>query len=479
MKREDPVSRAFVSAMTRLFPTGEGRVMCALSGGADSVALLHLLDRYRAGSLRRFFLCAVHVHHGIRREQADRDEDFCRALCERWQIPFRARHVDGPAYAASHRMGMEESARLLRYEALRTCGKELGVSTIAVAHNATDQAETVLFHLTRGSGLDGLCGMAEQSGDLIRPLLAVEKEQILSYCEENALPFVHDESNDDQRYTRNRLRHSVLPVLKQINPRFSQGAASAALLLQSDRAYLEEQAARYHLDMGRNTLASLPDALLSRVLRREVAAFLPGAPTLSAEQCRRGMAAIRALPRTVRLTLPSGGELLCDRDSLILRKAGKQGDSPLPEPLALTEGWQSFDGDRSMILMRRGILTEHDRQKIDSFRNIYNLSNTFTRNSATMKEVMTVRVRRAGDRYYDGRHTRSVRKLLQTLPLPACLRARYPLFCDGDEIRWIPGFASCPDAEASTAESVTIICFFHKRRPVSSPHPSENFGEKG
>lgn len=214
-----------------------GICTAAFSGGADSTALLLCLWQMReelAIDLR-----AVHVHHGIRGAEADRDAAFCAKLCEKYGIPFQLVHVDVPAYAKEHRLSVETAARRLRYEALEQAAPE---GEIAAAHHAGDNAETVLFHLLRGSGLRGLRGILPRSGRIIRPLLTVEKPEILAFLRECGESYVEDSTNFLPDSSRNRLRTELMPLLLRENPAFLKAAARTAASLTEDEAFLTGEA---------------------------------------------------------------------------------------------------------------------------------------------------------------------------------------------------------------------------------------------
>ncbi len=239
-------------------------VAAGLSGGADSVCLLHVLN-----SLQRVLklkLLAVHVNHGIRGPEADRDEAFCRELAAGWGIGFRAAHVDVPALAKSQGLSLEEAARIARYEALQKeaaawreeCregtgtqdrqeeGTAEGSVRIAVAHHADDQAETVLLNLSRGSGLKGLCGMQARRDNIIRPLLLKSRKDILQYIEDHGLEYVTDSTNLEPDQTRNRVRQVILPALAgQVNERAAEHICRSAEMIREADDFLTECAVSY------------------------------------------------------------------------------------------------------------------------------------------------------------------------------------------------------------------------------------------
>lgn len=213
------------------------RVLCAVSGGADSMCLLHVMKACSVTLGIEVF--AAHYEHGIRGEESERDAIFVSSCCEKYGISCTVGHGDVPAYAKAKGLGTEEAARELRYAFLERTADELGCGYIATAHNANDNVETVLFDLARGSGAKGLAGIPPARGRIIRPLLAVTRPEIERYLEENAISHVEDSTNAQDDYSRNLIRHRVIPVLKQINPALEQALSRSSALLRQDDDCLE------------------------------------------------------------------------------------------------------------------------------------------------------------------------------------------------------------------------------------------------
>ena len=215
--------------------TKEGeRIIVGLSGGADSVCLLYVLKKL--GMLP----VAVHINHMIRENEADMDEKFCKNLCEKLTIPFKAYHKDIKALAAAEKMTVEEAGRRFRYECFENERKEYGADKIAVAHNKNDLAETVIFNMTRGSGLNGLAGIKPVRDNIIRPLLDVKRNEIEAYLKELGQDFRTDSTNLSKDYDRNKIRHIVIPTLLELNAGAIEHICEAAKDSEESYNYIKE-----------------------------------------------------------------------------------------------------------------------------------------------------------------------------------------------------------------------------------------------
>ena len=214
-------------------------VLAAVSGGLDSMCLLHLLASW--GRQRKLTIIAAHFNHRLR-PTADRDEEFVRNWCAENGIPFVSDRGDVRAAAERDGLTIEEAARSLRYAFLAVQRKKLGCTFVLTAHHADDNAETMLLNLLRGTGLRGLTGIPEMREQIARPFLQVTREELESYAEQHAIPHVEDETNALDDASRNVLRHQVLPVLRQLNPRAVENMTRTAQLLAEDEKALERQA---------------------------------------------------------------------------------------------------------------------------------------------------------------------------------------------------------------------------------------------
>ena len=216
------------------------RVLIGLSGGADSAALFHILRKYQKEL--GFELLAVHVNHGLRGAEARRDQAFVENLCREYEIPCQAVEMPVRQMAAQRKIGLEEAGREARRQVFQMCKDNGKCTKLALAHHKNDQAETMLHHLARGTGLAGLAGLSPADGFRIRPLLCLEREEIEHYLQEAGFTHVEDSSNRENAYTRNRIRHEILVGMKeQINGRAVEHMAKTAEILRQTDRYLKRQ----------------------------------------------------------------------------------------------------------------------------------------------------------------------------------------------------------------------------------------------
>ena len=284
------------------------RITLGLSGGADSVCLLLMLVSLREELDLR--LRAVHVHHGLRGAEAEADAEFCKALCERLEVPFALYRIDAAALAREHHISEEEAGRNARYEILRA---EAGGGLIAVAHHRDDQCETVLHNIIRGTGIRGLAGMERKNGSVIRPLLSFSREEIEDFLEARGQNYCTDSTNEENGYTRNKLRNLLIPYIEEnINPGFREHLIS-----------LSEQAAEMVKD---------PAAAAEKLRLKEAMEELAGTKRDIAAVHVNSAYALSEKPVGSRVSLPYGMEAVKTYDGVTVEKiAEKEPAPPLPE----------------------------------------------------------------------------------------------------------------------------------------------------
>ena len=399
------------------------RVTVALSGGADSVCLFHLLRQ-----MEGIQLSAVHVHHGIR-ETADRDEAFVISLCKAYDVPLTVRHVDVPTEASTLGTGLEETARRLRYEVFES----LDTDHIALAHHCRDQAETLLLNLCRGSGLTGLAGMPAVRGRYIRPLLKTEPEQIRAYLAEQGFPWVEDETNEDPAYRRNYLRREILPRLEQnVNAQAVRHMADAAALLQEDLAVLEQMAVRA-LDEARTEeglsvkiLSEMPKALQHRVWKQffETLGVRQDLAQIHYEQLDQLLTGESGC----RVDLPHGISLERSYDT-ILRWNDPEEIKAFRIPQVPWHGRI----DRFALELDVSFV---ENVKFSGFsENLY----TKTFDYDTIKDTLVLRTRMPGDYLTMAGGRKKLKEYMIDEKIPRHLRDQVPLLADGNHILWVIG----------------------------------------
>lgn len=386
------------------------RITVALSGGADSVALLYALHGLQ--NELGITVSAAHLNHMIRGAEADRDEDFVRSLCESLKIPLTVEREDVPALAKKTGQSLELAARQARYGFFES---KIPDGLIATAHTASDQLETVLLNLTRGTGPDGLCGIPAVRGRIIRPLLSCTRAEIEDYCRENGLRFVTDSTNLSDDYTRNRLRHLVIPQLKEINPAVETAAARCAKFCSEEREYLDRiangilKSALRGGALDITALKELDRAAAKRVLRLFAAQFYTDNDAFHTEKllelCKSGG----------KCSLPNGLYGIC-RDNTLTITDGK--------------------------VKKVRFITEISEENTDFSKDTKKIHNLLLNNALDYDKIvgkLIVRSRLPGDklRLRKSGCTKTLKKLYNEFSVPLDERENLPVVCDDCGIVWI------------------------------------------
>lgn len=437
-------------------------IVLGISGGADSVCLLKILARWKEAwgiSLR-----AVHVHHQLRGEEADADERFVRELCENEGIPCRVFHEDVQGMAQREKIGLEEAGRIARYRCFATVCEDVGGGKIALAHHQDDLAETMLHHLVRGTGMAGLCSLKPVSGNRIRPLLCLEKEEILVYLEAAGQPWRTDSSNLEDDYTRNRIRHHVLEELKtEVNPRAVRHMAQLSEELEETRAVLAQVAAEKRRQYVRKSEKGM---LLAEELKKEpdligrqiVHDLLKEISGKQKDFTRIHVEAVQELwNRKVgaRRDLPYGMQAIRTYDGIYLERKAEKCETRDSEKKAgiqinvQSQGTESFQiGELTLTVSR----TARDFGEIPEKK--YTKWFDYDR----IKQTLVIRHRQPGDRIclFDGGGSKKLKDYLIDRKIPAQKRDQLWLLADGSDILWIIG-DRISAAYKVTAESQRIL----------------------
>lgn len=424
-----------LSAQYDMLPAGS-RVLCAVSGGADSMCLLHLLERYREPWGLTVY--AAHFNHHLRGAESQRDADFVAGWCAGHGIPCAMGGGDVAGEAARLGLGVEEAARQLRYRFLEEEAARLDCTRIATAHHAGDNLETLLLHLIRGAGLHGLAGIPPRRGKVVRPLLACSRAELLAYLEANGIPHVEDSTNTDSQYARNCLRQQVIPVLQALNPRLMEHAAQAMGYLRTDDSYLNALAGEAirgtqwrgdSLILDAGCLARLPDALAPRAARLLLEQTGGGSTDCSAAHLNAIVALARSGEPSGQVSLPGGRLARREYGSLVLTRGA---DPPSFSPRPLTpDGDSPLAGSPWRVRCRPVSCPEQGARTPGA---IYLAR-------AALGEDALLRPRQTGDRIaLPGRGTKTIKKLFIDARIPRWEREAVPVLADSRGVAAVAGF---------------------------------------
>ncbi len=427
-------------------------ILVAVSGGVDSVVLLHCLDHLAAPL--GFRLHVAHLDHGLRGEAGAADAAFVREVAASLGLPATVKHLPPGALAARGR-SLQEAARAARYAFLAEAAEGVGATRIAVAHTADDVAETVLMNLLRGSGPAGLRGIPPiRDRRIIRPLLTVRRQQVEAFARARRLRFRLDPSNADPRFLRNRIRQRLLPFLeKEFNPQVVECVARAAALLEEDHAYLEGEAGSVPggIPLEAIPLRALPAPIRRRVLLRALRADLSPGSRVRLEHVLAVEALLEPGGEGGAVRLPGDLEARIQDERLVIGPpdTGKADFPPLPVtlPLAGETRWGSF---RATAALGREAADASARETGGS-RAYFRV----TLDADRLHPPLTLRAWQPGDAYRPtgapGR--RKLQDLFTDAKVPRGRRRRVPVLADTAGVVWVAGFR--PDARAAATSATT------------------------
>lgn len=428
-------------------------VLVGVSGGPDSLCLLDNLLQLG------LTVIAAHFDHQLRRESAQ-DAETVRQIAAQLGVPFVLGSQDVAHFAAIERLSLEEAARRLRYFFLFDQARQWQAQAVAVAHTADDQVETVLMHLLRGAGINGMAGMRyrtvlpdwDPAIPLVRPLLDTWRTETVSYCRERGFTPVMDPSNQETIFFRNRIRHEVIPFLETLNPHVRQNIWRTAHLLDGDAqvvqaaveaawlaCLVEQQPGAVALQ--REVLQSMTDGMLRAVLRQGIAQCLPDLRDINAAAVERAVRYVRS---------PVGGKVELGRGLYVFAEAGRlwiAGGAPLPVPL----DWPQLDSDEMVPVPGELPLPSGwnltcawvEREAIPEFSGQFDLGWEVWLDADSLPDCLCLRRPRPGDRFQplgmEG-HSQKLSDFWVNEKLPRRARAAWPLLAAEDAILWVPGF---------------------------------------
>ncbi len=437
---------------------GVKRLGLAFSGGVDSAVLFDVLL-----SLRKrygFSLFALHINHMIRGEESDRDEDFVKLKCGICGVKAFIERVNVPCLAESGMLSLETAARNARYFAFEALQKLHSLDAVATAHNADDNAETLIFNLTRGGYLDGVCGIPYKRGDIIRPLLKASREEIASYAKEYGVTYVTDSTNAATKYSRNKIRRYVIPALKEINPSFLDTVERETSFFKE----LRDSLAQNNDLTGKAVCAgeNAPENISKLIWQIKKAC--PGYIDYNTSR-KIALAALKNTSKSVVFTL-AGGVTANVRNGVVRfeTQKGEEGEKSVKnkagaiEEKFLEKGENSFAGGRVLVCF--------DPSK--NFKHFNKFSTTITLRSVNISGTVYARARKAGDKIKIGGITKSLKKEFINKKIPAEIRDLIPVICRSEDIVCVPfigvadKFAAGSPEQTKRAKRQSVFAFYFK-----------------
>ncbi|MEW6001710.1 MAG: tRNA lysidine(34) synthetase TilS [Nitrospirota bacterium] len=419
------------------------KILIGLSGGPDSVSLLHVLKEI--GKELNLELHALYVDHGLRPEEIGKEITFCKGLCENLNIPFVTKSINVKTFAREERIGRQEAARELRYGTLEETASEINAHRIALGHTADDQAETMLMRLVRGSGPTGFSGIPPVRGKIIRPLIEVERDEIERFLGARNINFIIDSSNLKGDYLRNKMRLSILPMLKELNPNLVETLSKTASIFREEERYFEiivaktlmkliSKKADNQIELFLAPFEIMDRVMMRRVLRRaiEETKDLRGIGFIHVEDIieliKKGKPGDRLyLPKKIRVIKDYATLILTSEPPLKLNTCTLE----VPGEIILKEAGISV---RSYVVKNREsqVLPDDSRQRSDLA--IFDADKLIF--------PLTIRSRRKGDFFYPSGLGK--RKKLQDFfvdeKIPRDKRDKIPLVISEEDIVWIAGY---------------------------------------
>ncbi len=422
-------------------------VIAAVSGGADSMALLSILVRMK--EKYNLKLIAAHVNHGLRGAESERDENFVRCYCEKNSIEIQILKTNISELASISGEGMEQCGRRVRYDffgSLNEC------ALIATAHTLSDRIETILFNLTRGSALKGLCGIPAVRNNIIRPLIECTRREIEEYCLNNCLPYIIDSTNTNDNFTRNHIRMNIIPQLARINPRFEQAILRCSESLAIDENLLNQLSVELleYITVGSGSYqtAGLMNAHPS--LRKRALAKILQTHSGTAPEGKQIDALESLLCKGGRLQIQNSVILTSDSGLLMVNRHEVE-----------YEEWQ-FDLNNGAFQMNDKSIVTKIVNKID-FENIQNIHKNILDNCLDYDKIIgnsVIRSRCAGDKIrLSKRHcTKSIKKLFNEASVPVWCRNRVAIIADNAGVLWVESFGVDERCEITTStERILMI----------------------
>jgi tRNA(Ile)-lysidine synthase len=455
----------------RLISTGD-KLVVAVSGGADSVCLIHVMAQQR--EKLGVELHIAHLNHKLRGDESDADAAYVTGLAHQLGLPITLEQKDVAAYRKNKKLSIEEAAREVRYRFLANVKEETGASKVVVGHTRNDHVETILIHLLRGTGLNGLSGLKPRSVlnfgkrgkpvEIVRPLLEIYHQETLDYCHSHNLDPCFDSSNQSLSLLRNRIRLELLPILRDFNPAFDDALLRLANTVQADVSFLEEQAFRLwnnlavvekevvYLDVVK--MIELPLALQRQIMRKAITQLQGSLEDIEADHIE-SMVGFLSRPSGKRLSLPLGLTLSMEYGRIVLAAKGAstcplppmKGDFTVEVPgETLLPGWR----------ISATVIDGASEETNGDFVALFDLDKT--------GRQLTVRNRKLGDRFQPlgMAQTKKLQDFMVDARIPKSWRSHVPVVCSPEHILWVVGWRIDDRAKVTSKTRQILKLEFHR-----------------
>jgi tRNA(Ile)-lysidine synthase len=422
------------------------KVLAGVSGGADSIALLHILHWF--SRIQNYSLVVAHINHMARGKDSDADADFVESVAEKLKLPFYLKKIDVGVERHQLKTSFQDAARKIRYQFFEETLLSIGANKVALGHSADDQIETILMNILRGTGLKGLTGIPQVRGNIIRPFLEIHRKNLEIYLEENDISFRNDSSNSDKKYLRNRIRHELIPHLETYNPGIKKCLQEMSGIAREEDSLLSQMIRDVYkkksrsLDGNEKTIfweidefQSYPIALRQRLVREVFCRITGDMQAITAHHVQQVLNLFNCPKPGKTLNIPRGVTVTCSYDSVLFSKviAGNYENEPLVTPIAVPGSTELLKGN---ILMQTQIFADkRDFSSLDSGRQAFlDLGETGL--------VIKARFFRAGDRFCPLGMTgnKKLKSFFIDRKVPRSMRSQIPILTNAnDDIIWVYG----------------------------------------
>ena len=430
-------------------------IVVGVSGGADSTALLCLLCEEKKRNHWNTEIVVCHVNHNLRGRESDRDEQFVRKLCEEKEVALRVLSIDAAALAKEAGKSVEENSRNIRYNFFKITAESFGEekTVIATAHTQDDSLETFFINLARGTGINGLTGIPPVRGNIVRPLIECTREEVEEYCRAQGIDFVSDSSNFTDNYTRNKIRHRIIPGLRELFPQLDSNFGRMERLIRSDAEYLSEQAEKLLKEAKKkegyniSVLLAAHPAVLGRAILNLLLQY-------GAEQTEKKVSEVKAVLEGKVNALEPVKDVYFKRKGTLLQVVYKEKEEPYFE-------WYPVLGEADETRLNSKYFVKVSIIKQERHKNLKKVNSLLYYNCVDYDKInrnISLRQKRPGDKIKINGMTKTLKKILNEKKMGAVLRSALPCAADDQGVFWVYGVGV--DQRAAVSETTENMCVF-------------------